>query len=70
MTDRFSPAAMLESYRANANDYMRGQVAQFKALTPADQLEFLFFMMANMAVAQAAIVDLLPDVADQKDSLQ
>lgn len=53
----FEPANMLEAYRGNANDFMRGQVAQFKAMSPSDQREFLFFMMANMAISQAAIVD-------------
>jgi hypothetical protein len=53
----FEPANMLDAYRANANDYMRDLVAQFKALNPSDQREFLFFMMANMAISQAAIVD-------------
>jgi hypothetical protein len=53
----FEPANMLESYRGNANDFMRKQVAQFKQLSPGDQREFLFFMMANMAISQAAIID-------------
>lgn len=55
--DPFKLANMLESYRGNANDYMRKQVLEFKQLSPADQREFLFFMMANMAISQAAIVD-------------
>lgn len=53
----FEPANMLDAYRANANDFMRGQVAQFKAMSPGDQREFLFYMMANMAISQAALVD-------------
>lgn len=53
----FEPANMLEAYRGNANDFMRGQLAQFKAMSPSDQREFLWFMMANMAISQAAIVD-------------
>lgn len=55
--DPFKLANMLDAYRGNANDYMRKQVAEFHALSPADQREFLFFMMANMAISQAAIVD-------------
>jgi hypothetical protein len=64
----FEPANMLEAYRGNANDFMRGQVAQFKALSPSDQREFLFFMMANMAISQAAIVDsmMIVDADDLK----
>ena len=53
----FEPANMLEAYRGSANDFMRKQVDQFKQLSPSDQREFLFFMMANMAISQAAIVD-------------
>lgn len=48
---------MLAAYRGNANDYMREQVRQFLAMSPSDQREFLFFMMANMAISQSAIVD-------------
>lgn len=62
----FEPANMLDAYRANANDFMRGQVAQFKAMSPSDQCEFLFFMMANMAISQAAIVDAV-QVVDAAD---
>lgn len=66
----FDPANMLEAYRGNANDFMRQQVAQFKALRPGDQREFLFFMMANMAISQAAIVDSMHIVdADQVEGL-
>jgi hypothetical protein len=53
----FEPANMLEAYRGNANDFMRKQVEMFKGMSPSDQREFLFFMMANMAISQAAIVD-------------
>jgi hypothetical protein len=59
--DRFTPAYMLETYRSNANDYMREQVAAFRSMSPTDQREFLFFMMANMAIAQASIVDAIPN---------
>lgn len=62
--DPFKLANMLDAYRGNANDYMRKQVAEFRALSPADQREFLFFMMANMAISQAAIVDSI-EVVDQ-----
>lgn len=60
MTDRFDPHHMLETYRANANDFMREQAKAFRSLSPSDQREFLFYMMANMAIAQAALVDLVP----------
>jgi len=53
----FEPANMLDSYRTNANDFMRKQVDMFNGMSPSDQREFLFFMMANMAISQAAIVD-------------
>jgi hypothetical protein len=62
----FEPANMLESYRGNANDFMRGQVQQFKQLSPGDQREFLFFMVANMAISQAAIVDSMMVIDDAK----
>lgn len=65
----FEPAHMLESYRGNANDFMRQQVAAFKAMSPTDQREFLFFMMANMAIAQSAIVDCM-QVVDAKEQIQ
>ena len=55
--DPFKLANMLDAYRGNANDFMRKQVAEFRQLSPSDQREFLFFMMANMAISQAAIVD-------------
>lgn len=64
--DPFTCANMLDSYRANANDYMRGQVKQFLALSPSDQREFLFYMMANMAISQSAIVDCMQVVDVQK----
>ena len=48
---------MLETYRSNAAGYMRKQVDQFQQLSPSDQREFLFFMMANMAIGQSAIID-------------
>jgi hypothetical protein len=66
MPDRFSPAAMLDAYRGNANDYMREQVVAFKSLSPTDQREFLFYMMANMAIAQSAIVDTIPSFEAEK----
>ena len=53
----FEPENMLDAYRANANDFMRKQVDMFKGMSPSDQREFLFFMMANMAISQASIVD-------------
>lgn len=46
-----TPANMLKAYRENASDYMLEQAKQFRALSAADQREFLFFMMANMAVS-------------------
>lgn len=57
LKNTFEPANMLDAYRGNANDFMRNQAAQFKAMSPSDQREFLFYMMANMAISQAAIVD-------------
>lgn len=65
--DPFKIANMLDAYRGNANDYMRKQVTEFKQLSPADQREFLFFMMANMAISQAAIVDSI-EVVDRPAS--
>lgn len=58
--NRFSPHHMLQNYRANASEFMREQAAEFRAMAPSDQREFLFFMMANMAISQAAIVDAMP----------
>lgn len=54
MKDRFAPAAMLASHRENASPFMRDQAKAFKALSASDQREYLFYMMANMAVARAA----------------
>lgn len=51
MMDSLTPANMLKSYRENASDYMLDQAKQFRALSASDQREFLFFMMANMAVS-------------------
>lgn len=70
----FEPANMLDAYRANANDFMRKQAAQFKAMSPGDQREFLFYMMANMAVSQAAIIDSMviaePPKSEEKATVQ
>lgn len=66
MSDKFHPRMMLELYRANANDYMRRQVIEFRNMSLEDQAEYLFFMMANMAISQAAIVDLMPDAAEKE----
>lgn len=65
----FTPANMLDSYRGNANDFMRDQVKQFLAMSPSEQREFLFFMMANMAISQSAIVDSI-EVVDAKEVIQ
>lgn len=45
---------MLDKYRDNASPYLRQQVRVFRSLSATDQRELLFFMMANMAVSQAA----------------
>lgn len=65
MNDKFHPHTMLETYRANANDFMRQQATEFRSMSPSDQREFLFWMMANMAISQAAIVDCLPDPKEE-----
>lgn len=54
MKDRFSPASMLAAHRENASAFMRDQAKAFKALSASDQREYLFYMMANMAVQRAA----------------
>lgn len=69
LRDPFTPTAMLDAYRGNANDFMRNQVKQFLALSPSDQREFLFYMMANMAISQSAIVDCM-QVVDARDPEQ
>lgn len=45
---------MLAKHRENAGTFMRDQVKQYRALSAADQRELLFYLFANMAVAQSA----------------
>lgn len=45
---------MLETFRDNAGTFLRDQAKQFRALAPTDQRELLFYLMANMAVANSA----------------
>lgn len=52
--DRFSPANMLQAHRDNASVYMKDQAKAFRAMAASDQRELLFYLMANMAVSNAA----------------
>jgi len=54
VTSRLSPAALLADMRGNATPFLADQAKQFRALSASDQRELLFYLMANMAVSQAA----------------
>lgn len=45
---------MLDKFRDGAGTFLRDQAKQFRALAPTDQRELLFYLVANMAVANSA----------------
>lgn len=52
-----TPFQLLQDYRARATPVLREQAKLFRALSPADQREFLFYSAVNMAVAQVSAAE-------------
>ena len=49
--DSKHPAAVLAEYRARSHPVLLEQAAKFKSLSPVDQRELLFHMLAHATIA-------------------